>query len=124
MWRCSLSFFFFQAEDGIRDVAVTGVQTCALPIWARPKFAGRLQREVSRAQMRRLSICIHVRAGRVRINGAVLAANVKEHHLRVVLELEAQPVPAGLAGFELMREEFMVHPTYAAYFKFLVTELD
>src|SRR2546429_2169056 len=28
----SSSFFFFQAEDGIRDVAVTGVQTCALPI--------------------------------------------------------------------------------------------
>src|SRR5216684_8055557 len=27
-------FFFFQAEDGIRDVAVTGVQTCALPIWS------------------------------------------------------------------------------------------
>src|SRR2546427_6216255 len=28
----SLSFFFFQAEDGIRDLTVTGVQTCALPI--------------------------------------------------------------------------------------------
>src|SRR2546429_4586016 len=28
-----LNFFFFQAEDGIRDVAVTGVQTCALPIY-------------------------------------------------------------------------------------------
>src|SRR5207248_8919438 len=26
-------FFFFQAEDGIRDRTVTGVQTCALPIW-------------------------------------------------------------------------------------------
>src|SRR5258708_29481269 len=26
-------FFFFQAEDGIRDDLVTGVQTCALPIW-------------------------------------------------------------------------------------------
>src|SRR5262249_60608057 len=26
-------FFFFQAEDGIRDWSVTGVQTCALPIW-------------------------------------------------------------------------------------------
>ena len=26
-------YFFFQAEDGIRDSAVTGVQTCALPIW-------------------------------------------------------------------------------------------
>src|SRR2546430_12902150 len=28
-WQC---FFFFQAEDGIRDLTVTGVQTCALPI--------------------------------------------------------------------------------------------
>src|SRR5699024_8660432 len=28
--------FFFQAEDGIRDRNVTGVQTCALPIWCRP----------------------------------------------------------------------------------------
>src|SRR5207245_6053910 len=29
-------FFFFQAEDGIRDATVTGVQTCALPIsWRR-----------------------------------------------------------------------------------------
>src|SRR2546430_9782927 len=27
-----LYFFFFQAEDGIRDLTVTGVQTCALPI--------------------------------------------------------------------------------------------
>src|SRR2546427_12989238 len=27
-------FFFFQAEDGIRDLTVTGVQTCALPICA------------------------------------------------------------------------------------------
>src|SRR5947209_14716911 len=30
-------FFFFQAEDGIRDIGVTGVQTCALPI-SRPKW--------------------------------------------------------------------------------------
>src|ERR1039457_7315599 len=28
-----LCFLFFQAEDGIRDYKVTGVQTCALPIW-------------------------------------------------------------------------------------------
>src|SRR2546426_1684625 len=28
-------FFFFQAEDGIRDYKVTGVQTCALPIFSR-----------------------------------------------------------------------------------------
>src|SRR2546427_7835823 len=30
-WCCR--FFFFQAEDGIRDLTVTGVQTCALPIY-------------------------------------------------------------------------------------------
>src|SRR5216684_6141903 len=46
-------FFFFQAEDGIRDVAVTGVQTCALPISA-PKGTPRnvidwLHSEVVRA---------------------------------------------------------------------------
>src|SRR5690606_12608216 len=29
---CIVFFFFFQAEDGIRDFHVTGVQTCALPI--------------------------------------------------------------------------------------------
>src|SRR5260370_7680122 len=36
----SVFFFFFQAEDGIRDSSVTGVQTCALPIF------GGLQRHV------------------------------------------------------------------------------
>src|SRR5256884_5545588 len=47
-------FFFFQAEDGIRDVAVTGVQTCALPISspragaARGEAGGDLQRLVCR----------------------------------------------------------------------------
>src|SRR5258707_5935198 len=39
IWDSSVSdlcscVFFFQAEDGIRDIGVTGVQTCALPIWA------------------------------------------------------------------------------------------
>jgi len=29
---CGICVFFFQAEDGIRDTSVTGVQTCALPI--------------------------------------------------------------------------------------------
>src|SRR2546426_1342006 len=32
---CSHIFFFYQAEDGIRDYKVTGVQTCALPIFNR-----------------------------------------------------------------------------------------
>src|SRR5256885_13131971 len=38
----SLFFFFFQAEDGIRDYKVTGVQTCALPISQRGDPAHRL----------------------------------------------------------------------------------
>src|SRR3712207_8483145 len=34
-----LLFFFFQAEDGIRDIGVTGVQTCALPIYPPVRIA-------------------------------------------------------------------------------------
>src|SRR2546430_4690965 len=43
--RTPLWFFFFQAEAGIRDLTVTGVQTCALPIWLHsdpPAEGGRL----------------------------------------------------------------------------------
>src|SRR3989449_1663041 len=39
--RKGTKLFFFQAEDGIRDVAVTGVQTCALPISRAPHAHGR-----------------------------------------------------------------------------------
>src|SRR2546427_7682916 len=41
MLSCLLCFFFFffQAEDGIRDLTVTGVQTCALPIYLVPDIA-------------------------------------------------------------------------------------
>src|SRR2546427_8130082 len=45
-------FFFFQAEDGIRDLTVTGVQTCALPIYFRPlpvESAGDELSELTRA---------------------------------------------------------------------------
>src|SRR3712207_3060301 len=36
-------FFFFQAEDGIRDIGVTGVQTCALPIYKLDRFSRNLR---------------------------------------------------------------------------------
>src|SRR2546430_1408994 len=42
--------FFFQAEDGIRDLTVTGVQTCALPILLR---RARERRSISAAARRR-----------------------------------------------------------------------
>src|SRR2546429_1745847 len=67
-------FFFFQAEDGIRDVAVTGVQTCALPILsAAPATACRMarlrdrrprlravgpHRVISVARARRQAVCL------------------------------------------------------------------
>src|SRR5256884_3460263 len=55
MYSLSVLFFFFQAEDGIRDVAVTGVQTCALPICGRAlRHQG--QRALSVA-CRAVSIC-------------------------------------------------------------------
>src|SRR2546427_7229247 len=38
-------FFFFQAEDGIRDLTVTGVQTCALPIFIAEGVETATQRE-------------------------------------------------------------------------------
>src|SRR3712207_8303396 len=37
--------FFFQAEDGIRDIGVTGVQTCALPIWYLAMFGFKKKRK-------------------------------------------------------------------------------
>src|SRR5687767_3214506 len=37
--RIKSNFFFFQAEDGIRDKLVTGVQTCALPIYRSKKMS-------------------------------------------------------------------------------------
>src|SRR5256885_6636443 len=40
--------FFFQAEDGIRDYKVTGVQTCALPIWPRDRQGRRGKRASDR----------------------------------------------------------------------------
>src|SRR5207245_7152885 len=47
VWTCAFFFFFFQAEDGIRDATVTGVQTCALPILPRPPSVRRSGRLLS-----------------------------------------------------------------------------
>src|SRR3989449_1050318 len=51
-------FFFFQAEDGIRDVAVTGVQTCALPILGRSDQPDR-QRRVPWARDGAAQVLLH-----------------------------------------------------------------
>src|SRR5256886_11478215 len=51
---CTLCFFFFQAEDGIRDLTVTGVQTCALPISVGQVGTDRCDRPVAIADLFRL----------------------------------------------------------------------
>src|SRR2546427_4518302 len=50
MRLCSVFFFFFQAEDGIRDLTVTGVQTCALPISIRTMATSALCQRVIRPE--------------------------------------------------------------------------
>src|SRR5260370_29876930 len=63
-------FFFFQAEDGIRDSSVTGVQTCALPI-CRPAQRSRKVRAQGCAVKHRLfygaqPVCPRLRRRRAR----------------------------------------------------------
>src|SRR5215510_16147978 len=54
-------FFFFQAEDGIRDGHVTGVQTCALPIW-RMRSRGARARVSQRSRRQGVPRCIRAAA--------------------------------------------------------------
>src|SRR5205807_6212916 len=66
-------FFFFQAEDGIRDYKVTGVQTCALPIcktqdnapslvrWVQPLFLGSYHRAVNATSYLSMKRCVYIR---------------------------------------------------------------
>src|SRR3712207_7516057 len=67
-------YFFFQAEDGIRDIGVTGVQTCALPIFAAHVGS-------------RLHVCHVSTAGSVELirwakdKGWDVTAEVTPHHL-------------------------------------------
>src|SRR2546430_7485649 len=56
-----VAFFFFQAEDGIRDLTVTGVQTCALPICTARSagFTPRVTSACSGSTSRPLRIAAH-----------------------------------------------------------------
>src|SRR5256885_11764506 len=70
-------FFFFQAEDGIRDYKVTGVQTCALPICRTRGIAvvesfGSFVAEVAEVSVSRSS-------GKVRVHRVVCAVDCGRH---------------------------------------------
>src|SRR2546429_2955962 len=76
------SVFFFQAEDGIRDVAVTGVQTCALPICVRAD-SRYMRLPVKQRHRKRLSRTHTVRAGQQHNWTAKTWAVAEVHHDRL-----------------------------------------
>src|SRR5256885_7697658 len=55
-----IEFFFFQAEDGIRDYKVTGVQTCALPISRRARRRSSRRFPRARDERRHVAARAHV----------------------------------------------------------------
>src|SRR5256884_3424705 len=89
--RSQSLFFFFQAEDGIRDVAVTGVQTCALPIYPP---------EPRQTVLRRLGH-LHL----VREEAVVAVARVDPEAFRRFLGEEPRRLIAGRAAEEEARAE-------------------
>src|SRR5206468_12160667 len=79
--------FFFQAEDGIRDLIVTGVQTCALPISARAARGSRVRAHDVRPEL----------ASAVRAAGADWAATpqqARSEERRVGKESRSRWAPA------------------------------
>src|SRR6478736_2268090 len=60
-----ISFFFFQAEDGIRDLTVTGVQTCALPILRGVDGVARVVEQLAGAVLPASALETHVLPARV-----------------------------------------------------------
>src|SRR2546430_13544665 len=91
-------FFFFQAEDGIRDLTVTGVQTCALPICRLGALAHvlLLVEEEDIAQRRcdvfGLSVELPL-AGAEQLGGAALDARARSEERRVGKECRSRWSP-------------------------------
>src|SRR2546429_9531895 len=118
----SYSFFFFQAEDGIRDVAVTGVQTCALPICNAPVLVSALTGDGIEELLRRmdaemptdplvtLSIRMPLAEGRtlamIHALGRVLHSEIDDSHMRLDAE-----VPASIAK-RLRLKDYSVEETF------------
>src|SRR3712207_6987559 len=62
-------YFFFQAEDGIRDIGVTGVQTCALPIF----------RTLPDSTIEFSSVLMTADGDKLGVGGGTVTARVIEH---------------------------------------------
>src|SRR2546430_8803753 len=90
-------FFFFQAEDGIRDLTVTGVQTCALPIFQ----AGRIEilrcALQGRSALRRSNVrrAFGIGSGRALTNGGAKVAAVAHQEKNRKSGVEGKRVDLG-----------------------------
>src|SRR5437762_13405593 len=70
--------FFFQAEDGIRDTSVTGVQTCALPIYLRLAYIGTHNYDIG-VGLAKLVMGVKPKGGKICLqSGGAAAANHNE----------------------------------------------
>src|SRR3989454_10490994 len=106
-------FFFFQAEDGIRDYKVTGVQTCALPIWV--KESNRL--ELVAANLRAVGVEAEARGNDLHVRGTERPPRgrvdtARDHRLAM-----AFAVLGALPGAEVeLSERKSVAISYPAFF--------
>src|SRR5688572_32360987 len=73
-------FFFFQAEDGIRDLTVTGVQTCALPIFLPRQFRAQRVEQLRDAGRRRITRVIRVERSEERRVGKECRSRWSPYH--------------------------------------------
>src|SRR5437764_2065952 len=113
-----LCFFFFQAEDGIRDTSVTGVQTCALPISgvAEPKADfGDIAEPVALAleQEKRVSSQISALASAAREEGDYMGEQFMQWFIKEQVE-EVSSMSGLLAVVERSRENPMIVEEYIA----------
>src|SRR2546421_5803541 len=97
-----LFVFFFQAEDGIRDLIVTGVQTCALPIWPfelllkiwpDPSGRARNVKEIGLSTMTAHVIALNVSSPAISGDGSNVAARDRSEERRVGKECRSRWSP-------------------------------
>src|SRR2546430_13083189 len=73
-------FFFFQAEDGIRDLTVTGVQTCALPIYVYIRDTPSATQRTGRRSFEAATVSTPARRLRRRCRVSLSRARRRAHH--------------------------------------------
>src|SRR5438874_3046543 len=98
-------FFFFQAEDGIRDLYVTGVQTCALPIFAVPRGVNRMSDAVTPRGTATAGVARPMRASRSSSGRMGLLLSGRSEERRVGKECRERVEDAGDVGTRKRTEE-------------------